>query len=121
MFECCGCQVAAGPNSTHSAPSLAQLTEVTGRFTLHYPAIAVEGPAGFLDVYTKAPGSASPWQLTVPGGFNSTHSPPSLAQINGSTQIAAEGPSNSLNYYDQPTLSSPWTPLRLAPSGTTFG
>ena len=111
-------QVAAG-NVAHSAPALVQLTQPDGMFTLLYTAIAVEGPAGFLDVYTK--GTSPTWQLTVPGGFNSTWSAPSLAQIDGNTAIAAQGWGNSLDYYYQPTLSVTWTLQQLAGRGTTYG
>ena len=114
-------QVAAGPNSTHSAPSLAQLAVPAGKFTLAYTAIAVEGPVGFLDLYTRGPTSTSPWQPSVPGNWNSSWSAPSLAQIDGITGIAVQGFNHSLNYFNQPTLSSTWNLQHVAGTGTTFG
>lgn len=114
-------QQLAGAGSAHSAPSLAQLAEPQRIGTFYYTVIAVQGPIGrFLDVFTKGPATASPWQVTVPGTFNSTWSAPSVTQVGSGTGVAAEGPANSLNYYSQPAPDTTWT-LQQVPGTGTYG
>jgi hypothetical protein len=115
-------QQIGGPHPAYSAPSLAHLAVPNGRFTEYFTAIAVEGPVGFLNLFTQGPGTASPWVNWAPGGMYSTWSAPSLAQINGTTGIAVQGPSNRLDYYSQPTMSGlSWNIQHVAGTGTTFG
>lgn len=106
-------ETVAGPNTTFSAPSLAQIGNSA--------CIATEGPDSKLSFYWQTIGSPAPWSPpeTVAGSPLAS-SAPSLAQIGNSACIAVQSPGNALNFYWQ-TIGTPgWNPEVVAGDNTTF-
>jgi hypothetical protein len=63
---------------------------------------------------------ASGWNMETVAGIQTTYSAPSLAQNGNTTIIAAQGPSNSLDFYWAFNGSSNWGPELVAGAGTTY-
>lgn len=106
----------AGSGSTYAAPSMAKVgTQWPGPFL----GIAAEGPNHSLRFYAEILGTTLVWNLQSVTGGGTTYSAPSLALINATPVIAAQGPANSLDFYWQAS-SGGWNPQQAAGSGTTY-
>ena len=103
-------QALAGPGTTFSAPSVAQVGKQT--------VIAAQGPNNSLAFYWQPIGSGT-WNPEQVAGQGTTSSAPSVAQVGNQTVIAAQGPNNSLVFYWQPIGSGTWNPEQVAGPGTT--
>ena len=100
----------AGPGTTFSAPSVAVVNSGSSW------SIAAEGPGNSLMFYYQY---FTLWAGQQVAGSGTTFSAPSLAEIYLGLGIAAEGSSNSLDFYAQGT-SGAWTAQQAAADGTTF-
>ena len=107
----------AGPNTTFSPPSLAQIGNAA--------AIAAEGLDSKLKFYSQLPGAPALWSPETVDDGPAAYSAPSLAQIGDSACIAVRVPGNALNFYWQPISGARQTGTRwnlesVARPNTTF-
>jgi hypothetical protein len=119
-------QQVAGGGTTYSAPAVTPvLSRLRGTGTLTFVVIAAEGPSNSLDSYNQIVGAPA-WNPLAAAGTGTTYSAPSLTTHPNSTwlnsaQMAAEGAGNSLDFYQQTAIPSPWASQQAAGADTTFG
>jgi hypothetical protein len=104
-------ETVAAPNTTFSAPSLAQVGNSAS--------IAAQGPGSELCFYWQTIGT-SPWNKETVTASPLAFSAPSLAQIGDAACIAVQAPGNALNFYWQTIGTSTWHQEAVAGDGTTF-